>query len=84
MFTVSQFSPYQEKQIIYLLTELLVFTLIYRNVIKLHRRDQEVCCTSLDMLMKLLSYVEEEDDSMCSQEKQDGRSILLYLVNAFW
>ena len=55
-----------------------------RNVIKLHRRDQEVCGTSLDMLMRLLDYVEEEDDILCSQEKQDGRNILLHLVNAFW
>ena len=60
------------------------FFSIIRAVVKLHRRDQEVCCTSLDMLMKLLNCMEDEEDSLCSQEKQDGCNLLLYLVNAFW
>ena len=52
---------------------------------RLHRRDQELCCTSLDMLMRLCICMEsEQDDSLCSQEKQDGRILMLHLVDAFW
>ncbi|KAL3883922.1 hypothetical protein ACJMK2_030148 [Sinanodonta woodiana] len=54
-----------------------------KNVAKAHRRDQEMCCVTIELLTALVPHLADKDD-LPSHVRKECRNIVLHLVEAFW
>ncbi|XP_053392108.1 serine-protein kinase ATM-like, partial [Mercenaria mercenaria] len=54
-----------------------------RNCVKCHRRDQEICRTNLDLIIRLVPHL-AENDSPPTSVLRECRESVLHLANAFW
>ncbi|KAK3593829.1 hypothetical protein CHS0354_011431 [Potamilus streckersoni] len=52
-----------------------------KNMAKAHRRDQEMCCVTIELLTAVVPHLA---DDLPSHIKKECRNIVLHLVEAFW
>ncbi|XP_052812043.1 serine-protein kinase ATM-like isoform X2 [Mya arenaria] len=63
--------------------ELLVIVTAIRLCVSAHRKDQEVCVASLELMIRLVPHL-SDSDNVSSSTLREAQSIVLVLANAFW